>query len=367
VVNGATVIGLASAGTGAINAGDLVSFGANSTRYVVTSGDADVSNGGSITIGTRISTAGSGSILPGSGLVDAIPASATAITVYKMYASVTDHTSGATSEPGVGVDWQDYWAPVIGQLADNAWVTSTFYRATGGINCVFEPTSGPCHVNLGQYTEGGQEVGYIPYGAGWARGGNLWQATGPDGRAYIRPTSSGFNQQNSPPSWKSSDGTYSWGANLGTDFRSSGAFNCGHTDDPDVSDSTPSEDGLQLLWSTARKAWEWTKSLRRVFSITGTGYSRSGYTQAGLLVAEKGMCFGGWNGVSNTPNTTMGRIMMYSNRAAIPSGTVLVTGDFLFYPGATSGNAALEMVTTGATTSGAGGTGATIATLVNRP
>lgn len=65
---GATTITLASAGTGTILAGDVVSFAGDSNKYVVVTGDADVSNGGSI-------------VLQEPGLKVAIPASATAITV----------------------------------------------------------------------------------------------------------------------------------------------------------------------------------------------------------------------------------------------------------------------------------------------
>jgi hypothetical protein len=65
---GATVITLASAGTGTIVAGDSVTFAGDSNQYIVASGDADVSGGGSITLSAP-------------GLRQAIPASATAITV----------------------------------------------------------------------------------------------------------------------------------------------------------------------------------------------------------------------------------------------------------------------------------------------
>jgi hypothetical protein len=41
---------LASAGTGTILAGDVVTFAGDSNKYVVTSGDADVSGGGTITL-----------------------------------------------------------------------------------------------------------------------------------------------------------------------------------------------------------------------------------------------------------------------------------------------------------------------------
>lgn len=65
---GDTVITLASAGTGTIIAGDIITFAGDTEKYVVASGDTDVSNGGTIT-------------LQEPGLRKAIAASATAITV----------------------------------------------------------------------------------------------------------------------------------------------------------------------------------------------------------------------------------------------------------------------------------------------
>ena len=47
---GATVLTLASAGTGTIVAGDIITFAGDSNKYVVASGDADVSTGGTITL-----------------------------------------------------------------------------------------------------------------------------------------------------------------------------------------------------------------------------------------------------------------------------------------------------------------------------
>jgi len=47
---GATTITLASAGTGTLVAGDVVTFAGDTNQYVITSGDTDVSNGGTITI-----------------------------------------------------------------------------------------------------------------------------------------------------------------------------------------------------------------------------------------------------------------------------------------------------------------------------
>lgn len=71
---GTTVITLASAGTGTIVAGDVITFAGDTNKYVVISGDADVSGGGTITIGKP-------------GLRVAIAAAATVITVGNNYAA----------------------------------------------------------------------------------------------------------------------------------------------------------------------------------------------------------------------------------------------------------------------------------------
>ena len=65
---GSTTIALASAGTGTIIAGDVITFANDTNKYVVLTGDTDTSNGGSI-------------VLAAPGLRQALPASAVAITV----------------------------------------------------------------------------------------------------------------------------------------------------------------------------------------------------------------------------------------------------------------------------------------------
>lgn len=64
---GDSVITLASAGTGTLLIGDVVKIGSDPTEYTLTEGDTDVSGGGNMTVSPV--------------LVQAIPASATAITV----------------------------------------------------------------------------------------------------------------------------------------------------------------------------------------------------------------------------------------------------------------------------------------------
>lgn len=65
---GATSITLAAAGTGTILAGDVITFAGDAEKYVVVTGDANVTDGGTI-------------VIQEPGLRKAIPASATAITM----------------------------------------------------------------------------------------------------------------------------------------------------------------------------------------------------------------------------------------------------------------------------------------------
>lgn len=70
---GATTITLASAGTGTILAGDVITFAGDTNQYVVVTGDTDVSNGGTV-------------VLQEPGLRKAIATSTTAITVVNTHA-----------------------------------------------------------------------------------------------------------------------------------------------------------------------------------------------------------------------------------------------------------------------------------------
>lgn len=81
---GATVIGLAAAGTGAFVAGDVVSFAGDANKYVIVpnGGDANVTDGGSITIAAP-------------GLRVAIPAAATAITKAATYSANVGFSANA--------------------------------------------------------------------------------------------------------------------------------------------------------------------------------------------------------------------------------------------------------------------------------
>lgn len=79
---GATEITLASAGTGTFLPGDVVTFAGDTNQYVIVTGDADVSGGGTI-------------VIQEPGLRVAIPASTTAITRKASYAANVGFSSDA--------------------------------------------------------------------------------------------------------------------------------------------------------------------------------------------------------------------------------------------------------------------------------
>lgn len=99
---GATTITLASAGTGTILAGDVITFAGDTNKYVVVTGDADVSGGGTV-------------VLQEPGLQKAIAASATAIT---MIATSSDNL--AFSRSAVELAIRAPADPLGGDMAEDA-------------------------------------------------------------------------------------------------------------------------------------------------------------------------------------------------------------------------------------------------------
>jgi hypothetical protein len=103
---GATTITLASAGTGTILAGDTITFAGDTNQYVVLTGDADVSNGGTV-------------VLAAPGLRQAIPASTTAITV-----AATGARNMAFSRNSIMLATRAPAIPAEGDMADDAMIVT---------------------------------------------------------------------------------------------------------------------------------------------------------------------------------------------------------------------------------------------------
>jgi hypothetical protein len=103
---GATVITLASAGTGTILAGDVITFAGDANKYLVVSGDADNSNGGTITLAAP-------------GLRVAMSAATKAITMIATYSANVGFHRGA-----IGLVFRQPALPPDGDAAiDRATIT----------------------------------------------------------------------------------------------------------------------------------------------------------------------------------------------------------------------------------------------------
>lgn len=113
---GLPTITLASAGTGTILTGDVFYFADHTCRYTVTSGDVDVSNGGTVTFTPT--------------LIAAIPASATAITLLgttqKVPTAIIDYPGSGT----VGLDINQHNKVKVQDIQFTDWVSP----ATTGVN-----------------------------------------------------------------------------------------------------------------------------------------------------------------------------------------------------------------------------------------
>lgn len=109
---GDTVITLAAAGTGAILAGDIVTFAGDPNKYVVSVGNADVSSGGTITIAAP-------------GLRNSIGAAATAITLGLGYEANVGFTRNAMQLA--------MRAPALPQEGDSALDRMTITDARSGL------------------------------------------------------------------------------------------------------------------------------------------------------------------------------------------------------------------------------------------
>jgi hypothetical protein len=98
---GATTITLASAGTGTIIAGDIITFAGDTNKYIVKTGDTDVSNGGTI-------------VLQEPGLQQAIAASNTTITTV----AATDRNM-VFSKSAIVLATRSPYMPDGGDMADD--------------------------------------------------------------------------------------------------------------------------------------------------------------------------------------------------------------------------------------------------------
>ena len=64
----------------------------------------------------------------------------------KTYKCIQNHTADAAKEPGVGVDWEDYWSEITTTIQALAWSITTSYIAGGLYLCSTGHTSSPTNL-----------------------------------------------------------------------------------------------------------------------------------------------------------------------------------------------------------------------------
>jgi len=252
------------------------------------------------------------------------------------YMPIKPHFASASTEPGIGAQWREYWVPVRATIAHTVWTFGTFYRDAGGLVIVDAANKYP--TILGHYTEGGIEYGVIPRGATTILGG-----VAGSGRIYLGPDSKSVHvlgtNRNTPYKWVGGDleGQYKWGSNIGTTVLAPTMFEAGHTHDPDS--KQPGKRGIKLVYSTVRSAYEWVKgNATRIMTITAEGWSQGPYSGAGHVYFNKGLIVGG---------RTSAHISAVPNVNSISRGTEVQKGQLFILTNARPGEKAFAMVTTG--------------------
>lgn len=204
------------------------------------------------------------------------------------YLPIKPHVAAADNEPGVGANWKEFWVVITATTTDVTWALGLSFRDAGGFNVANTGGNYPSIVNC--YSEGGIEYGAIPRGICFVAGGNIvggrCYSEGPDA-ASVR-VAHGLSA--TPGGWTGGDDVNQWGSSLGSTRAGTALYQCGHTDDPDV--STPGINGFKISYSSARDSYEFLKGLStRLLAITTTNWSKGNYNGIGLF-AEQGIIVG---------------------------------------------------------------------------
>lgn len=256
------------------------------------------------------------------------------------YMCVKGHTSGASTEPGTGADWREYWWEITATVKDADWATATRYVGCGGINVNDNDAHGTV---VGHYSEGGIEAGIVVRRGSTVVGGEI----AGDGRV-LRHGQIGYAvvlggpNANSPNNWKHTNPSSElYGAALGpiSGYDTAIFHSFGHSND-----SALSPEAWKFRWNDTQDQYGYSyEGNQDVFGFTGSGFSQDGYSGAEHVIAPNGFLIGDASGA--TPKYA--RVRSVQNNGAI-SGTV-VKGDIFFYTEPAAGGKVGAVVTTSGT------------------
>ncbi len=234
------------------------------------------------------------------------------------------HTSQASNEPGIGVDWQEYWQKVVATTPDAQWSSGVEYFRTGSFHSVNDAAN---NTLIGHYSEGGIQ-GVIELSKNdVVIGGTL---SGGTNRDSVNVTVAGASG-NSPWEFQGYDGTYKFSNSVGgltSDLAVLQRFYHEH----DVSPVA-----YQFEYSVPRSSYEYSSrhsGVKRMMAFTGQNWSDDGYSGVNMFF-ESGIVIGGSKSAKVSSAFSIANI----------TGEV-VKGEVFILTGANAGGKAFAKVTT---------------------
>lgn len=234
------------------------------------------------------------------------------------------HTSQSSNEPGVGVDWKEYWQKVVATTPDAQWASGVEYFRTGSFHSVNDAAN---NTLIGHYSEGGIQ-GVVELSKNdVVMGGTL---SGGTNRDSVNVTIAGASG-NSPWEFKGDDGTYKFSNSVGGLTSDLAVFQRFHHEH-DVSPLA-----YQLEYSVPRSSYEYSSrhsGIKRVMAFTGQNWSDEGYTGTNMFF-ESGVIIGGSKNAKLRSSFSLATI----------TGEV-VKGELFILTGSNAGGKAFAKVTT---------------------
>lgn len=250
---------------------------------------------------------------------------------------IKPHTSASTNEPGVGVDWREFWIETpTATTADVAWSSGVVQRPSTALN-VLSPNSTTSVIN--HYSEGGIELGATLRGRCVATGGTLCSL----GRIVLHPelgqasVLNGIRSTARKVYGQAEDGSKTWNAALGNygDYTVPKVMTWNHSDGGDWS----------FEWQSTRKSFAIRSTAgHEVMEFPTSTFNSGGYTGGDKVAFKYGVMLG-------NNNTGWGRIRAVANLAGITDAAMgpAVRGERWFYTQATPGGKEGAVCTTSGT------------------
>ncbi|MGI9487101.1 MAG: glycosyl hydrolase family 28-related protein [Geminicoccaceae bacterium] len=255
------------------------------------------------------------------------------------YVCIQVHVSDASNEPGVGVDWRQYWQRAAATVADFNWASGVQYVRSGSYHT---RNASARNLFLGCYSEGGVQGACALSKNDTAIGGSMTDGFAESDLRGVNTTTGTsvtvIGDHCFPVAFygRSDDAVDQYKASLGREPSSPDLLSFGHNDDADAAVTL---NGIKFTYNKARHAYEWVRDTTEniLMQLTTPAWASGGLSGDNQVVLNQGVILGG---------DTLGRVRCFDSVASIPSGLVVTEQDFFILTGAGVGQDAFAKVTT---------------------